>query len=451
MKRVLYLFYKIKIWLLSKYYVLFPRKGTYKGLYRYRDVFGVKKYIFIRNKIFSNARKAIQKKEKKTIRIIMSFCSEWCATDIYNYFHEKEIDIGVVLSPYFNGPDEKVREEYIRSREFCEAKGFQYIDLYNTENWKFIGKDIREVQGDVVIYVKPWMAFYPDEVSLYNMPLSSVTCYIPYGFLLMKKEPIQFNQLAHNMFTYIYCESESYLEMYEKYCDIGSSHVEFSGYAKMDPFAEDKAVSDREIWKGLADDSHKTKIIYSPHWNFQDGFATFMDNGLQILEYAETHPDTTSWIYKPHPHLEVELVCHQKYMSGKEYQEYVDRWKNLSNAEVYIEGDYTDIFKTSDCMINDSLSFIAEYMYTHKPMLLLQGKNIGYNQFGRECVANVYKCDGKDIEGIARFIENVRLGKDDMRESRERFFDEKLNYYEKRGQLASEYIGSRISDIIGAQ
>jgi len=451
MKKVLYLLYKVKIWILSQYYVLFPGKGTYKGLYRYKDVFGGKKYILIRNKIFSNVRKAIQKKEKKTIRIVMSFCSEWCATDIYHYFNERKIDVAVVLSPYFNGPDEKVREEYIRSREFCEAKGLRYLDVYDTTDWKFIGKDVHEVQGDVVIYVKPWMAFYPELMSLYNMPLSSITCYIPYGFLLMKKEQTQFNQLAHNMFTYIYCESESYLEMYEKYCDIGSSHVEFSGYSKMDPFVENKAVSDKDIWKGLADDSRKTRIIYSPHWNFQDGFATFMDNGLQILEYAETHPDTTSWIYKPHPHLEVELVCHQKYMSKKEYQEYVDRWKSLPNAKVYIEGDYTDIFKTSDCMINDSLSFIAEYMYAHKPMLLLQRQNIGYNQFGMECVANVYKCDGKDIEGIIRFIENVRLGKDDMRESREQFFDEKLNYYGRRGQLASEYIGSRISDIIGAQ
>lgn len=448
MKKVLYLLYKIKIWILSNYYILYPQKGTYKGLYRYKDVFGEAKYIRIRNRIFGRAEKKIHRKKNKSIRIMMAFCGEWCATEIYRYFDEEGMDIAVVLTPYFNSGQENLKKEYIRNREFCEARGFRYIDAFDTETWEFKG-DIRDVQGDVVIYVKPWMAHYAEQTSLYNMPLSSITCYIPYGFLLMKKEQTQFNQRAHNMFTYIYCESESYLEMYDKFCDIGSSHVEFSGYSKMDSFVQDKVVSDKDIWKGLSDDSKKTRIIYSPHWNFGDGFATFMDNGLQILSYAERHPDTTSWIYKPHPHLEVELVHNQKYMSEKEYQEYVERWKCLPNARVCVEGDYTDIFRTSDCMINDSLSFIAEYMYTHKPMLLLQNQNIGYNQFGRECVENVYKCSGKDIEGIVRFIEDVGLGKDDMRETRERFFDEKLNYYSKRGQLASKYIVSRISDMIG--
>lgn len=447
MKKVLYFLYKIKIWILSNYYILCPQKGTYKGLYRYKDVFGEAKYIRIRNRIFGRAEKKINRKKNKSIRIMMAFCGEWCATEIYNYFDEKGMDIAVVLTPYFNSGQENLKKEYIRNREFCEARGFRYIDAFDTETWEFKG-DIRNVQGDVVVYVKPWMAHYAEQTSLYNMPLSSISCYIPYGFMLSKGETFQFNQRCHNMFTHIYCESEIHRQMYKEYCDIGNSHVEFSGYPKMDPFVVDKATSDKDIWKGLSDHSQKTKIIYSPHWNFQDGYATFMDNGLAILQYAEAHSDTTSWIYKPHPHLEGELIS-RGYMSASEYQDYVDRWRNLPNGKVYLSGDYTDLFRSSDCIINDSISFIAEYMYTHKPMLLLQNESVEYNSFGQKSIENVYTCRGSDIECIVKFIENVRCGNDKMKLKREQFFDTNLNYFSIRGRLAHEYIILRLSHIIG--
>lgn len=447
MQKVLYILYKVKIWMLSRWYFLFPSKGTYKGLHRYKDVFGAEKYIHIRNKIFNRAEKGIHKKKNKTIRIIMAYCSEWCATEIYNYFNEKGVDIAVVLSPFFQGAEENIRKEYVRNREFCESRGFRYIDAFDMGDWK-LRVDIRDIQGDVVIYIKPWVSQYAKQASLYNMPLSSVSCYIPYGFMQVKGEQYQFNQPCHSMFTRIYCESEIHRQMYKEFCDIGNSHVEFSGHPKMDPFVQEKDIDDKEIWKGVAENAQMTKIIYSPHWRLSDGYATFMDNALSILGYAETHTDTTSWIYKPHPHLEMEVVS-KGYMSAQEYQDYVSRWEKLPNARVYLQGDYTDIFKTSDCIINDSLSFIAEYMYAHKPMLLLQNKNEGFNFFGQQAAENVYTCKGNDMDSVVRFIENVRIGKDDMKTAREEFFNTNLNYYLIKGQLASNYIFSRISDILG--
>lgn len=447
MQKVMFALYKIKIWLLSQYYMLCPSKGTYKGLYRYKDVFGKCRYISVREKIFHKVENEIRRKKNKSVRIIMAFCGEWCETEIYNYFYRRGIDIAVVLSPYFNGKEENVRKEYIRNREFCKEKGFRYIDAFDMTDLSFKG-DLRDIKGDILIYVKPWMTHYAKETSLYNMPLSSISCYIPYGIMQVKGEQFQFNQKCHHMFTHIFCESEIHRQMYDMFCDIGNSHVEFSGQPKMDPLVIDKKIDDRTIWKGVEDNSQVVKIIYSPHWWFSDGYATFMDNGISVLEYAESHTDSTSWIYKPHPHLEVEVVS-RGYMSTEEYQDYVRRWENLPNAKVYLAGEYTDIFKTSDCIINDSISFIAEYMYTHKPMLLFQNENAGFNLFGEQTVKNVYTCRGDDMDSVENFIENVRNGNDDMKESRERFFNTNLNYYHVRGQLASEYIIERLTGILG--
>lgn len=446
-QRILYMLYMIKVKLLYWYCYMFPDKGTYKDILCYKKVFGASKYVKARNKIFHKAKQNIQKKDKKSIRILMIDCCGWCTQGIYNYFSNKDIDIAVIIAPFFHGTEESIKKAYNACREFCVSKQLRFFEIYDSTDWTFISNNWKDARGDVLIYTNPWMGSYPKEIKINNIPLSSITCYIPYGFMLMKGESHQFNQGSHNMFTYIYCESETHIKMFDQYCDIGSSHVEFSGHPKMDYYMDVKYISEKSIWNGLDQNTEKVKIIYSPHWNFDAGYATFLDNGLKILEYAESHQETTSWVYKPHPLLEQELIV-KEYMSAEEYLAYIKRWEKLPNAKVYLSGDYGNIFTTSDCIINDSISFIAEYMYTHKPMLLLQNNNVQYNVFGKECVKNVYRCKGNDIEGIIQFIEDVYCGKDEMKESREKFFNENLNYLRKNNQLASDYIVSKISDII---
>lgn len=451
MVKVIYFLYKIKIWILSHSFLLYPTRGKYADLYCYKNVFGTKKYVQMRNKIFSKSEVNIRKKNHKSVRIVMEDCSEWCTTDIYNYFDRKGVDIAVVLVPFFHGTEESIRKAYRLCREFCETKKFRYIEAYNPSDWKLVKESAQSVYGDVMIYTNPWMGSYPEEIKVNNIPLSIITCYIPYGFMLMKAEQHQFNQISHNMFTHIYCESAMHYQMFEEYCDIGKSHVEFSGHPKMDCYIERHKTYEERSYDAINTNQQNVrpiKIIYSPHWNFTGGYATFIHNGLQILQYAETHTDTTLWVYKPHPLLEKELIT-QGLMSAEEYGAYVERWERLPNAKVYLSGDYQEIFMSSDCMINDSISFIAEYMYAHKPMLLLHNDETNYNSFGMECINHVYKCNGNDLNSIFQFIENIRYGKDYMKETRERFFSMHLDYYHTKGLLASEYIISRISGILG--
>lgn len=446
MQKILLLLYKIKVWILTYFYVFYPNMGTYNKLYRYKNIFSVNNYIKIRNRIFSKSEKNIQKKEHKSIRIIMVDCSEWATTEIYDYFHNKGLDVAVVLAPFFHGTSESIKKAYSLCRDFCKSRRIQYLDLYDTESWT-LRPAHHEIYGDIMIYTNPWMGTYPEELKVKNISLSCITCYIPYGFMLLKHEHNQFNQLSHNMFTHIYCETKIHWQMYDKYCDIGNSHVEYAGYPKLDWYLTDKTIDDKAIWKGLSEDFHKIKIIYSPHWILNET-GTFMDNGLQILRFAEEHAQTTSWIYKPHPLLEKEVIV-QGYMTAQEYQEYVESWNRLPNARVYLLGDYGDIFLSSDCIINDSVSFIAEYMYTHKPMLLLSNGVARYNDFGEECNKHVYICDSKNFQGIQKFIENIIAGKDEMKPDREQFFSEYLDYYGYHNKNASEYVISRISKILG--
>ena len=72
------------------------------------------------------------------------------------------------------------------------------------------------------------------------------------------------------------------------------------------------------------------------------------------------------------------------------------------------EGDYNDLFLTSDAMIHDSMSFIAEYLYVMKPSLFLMNDpdiENRLNDFGRMAVRQHYHAYNE--QDISDFIENV--------------------------------------------
>ena len=126
----------------------------------------------------------------------------------------------------------------------------------------------------------------------------------------------------------------------------------------------------------------------------------------------------------------------------EEYDDYINSWNSLVNAEAVFDGNYIDIFKQSDAMITDSVSFLAEYQFTGKPLLLLESGKQLYNDFGNELLKILYRCKHDDSKAIEAFIDKVLDDKDSMKNIRKEFFDEHLNYYAKSGKLANDNIYS---------
>ena len=91
---------------------------------------------------------------------------------------------------------------------------------------------------------------------------------------------------------------------------------------------------------------------------------------------------------------------------------YFKKWNN-KNSEHYSNYNYYKIFFSSDGLITDCGSFLMEYLFTGKPVLVLEnGKNPGWNELGRK-VYNVYY-KAYNNEDILRFIKNVIIKKKDI-------------------------------------
>ena len=133
------------------------------------------------------------------------------------------------------------------------------------------------------------------------------------------------------------------------------------------------------------------------------------------------------------------------------FEEYMQKWNDLPNAQVYTGAYYQNIFATSDGLIHDSGSFIVEYQYFDKPMIYLTREGTKFNELGNEIFKVSYLVDGKDFDAIAAMIQRVIVeGKDDKAAARKKVFDKYLNYPKATGMLASGFIYQSVANELRA-
>lgn len=159
---------------------------------------------------------------------------------------------------------------------------------------------------------------------------------------------------------------------------------------------------------------------------------------MYFLELAEKYQDQTVWVFKPHPQLKYKAVREGLFKHIGEWGAYLEKWRKLKNAYVVEEGMYHNLFMNSDAMILDSISFFAEYLYVHKPLLALRKEGQYFNEFGNKLMKVHYHAQGTDKKSIENFIVDVVLNENDvMKSAREDFFSANLDYVNMLGHNAA--------------
>ena len=230
------------------------------------------------------------------------------------------------------------------------------------------------------------------------------------------------------------------------------------GYIKMDYFYDEHSYTEKDIrnmW-GIPENRDANgykKVIIAPHFSVGDtnvlSFSTFDKNMYFYIYLAKKYKDSISFVFKPHPNLRNGLVKHGYMKSIDEYEAYLDEFRRLPNARVQEEGSYLELFDTSDAMIDDSISFVGEYLYTGKPMLFLERPEQRFNELGKKIIDAHYKVKGTDYYGIDTFLEDVVLAGNDTRKAiRQRVYEEELDYAGINGIKASDYIYNDIANAL---
>lgn len=383
--------------------------------------------------------KNLSKKENIKIGFVLYTSSMWSCDKLFKMLQQnKRYELYIIICEINDGTEESRKKNYNATLEYFKQNGYPVIGL----NEK---KEKASKEMDVIFYLTPF-SILPNEMNIQNLPLRILTIHIPYSFMVAEREE-KFDLLMYQLTWKFFVDTLIYKKLMKEKCLTGDDNVIFCGYTRMDEFIQDddKTINEK-LWKIPKNNGERVyKIIYAPHhsvFNEEAGFSTFDQNYLFIYNLAKKYKNNTSWIIKPHPLLRGRIVNSGFFKDVSEYDNYLNMWNELPNAKVVTDGTYFDIFKTSDTMILDSVSFLAEYQYVHKPLLLLTRETQHFNSFGEKLKEILYCTEGDNFDNIEKYLKEVIIEeKDSMKDKRMNFFDKYLNYYDYNNQqLSSEYI-----------
>ena len=323
---------------------------------------------------------------------------------------DARFEVRLIIAPFKFYSEELSRSSVARLRAYFEAKGIDYTDITQTS-----GMDpefLKDFHPDLLFYPQQYSHMLDDSVD-FSAFRNRLVCFYPYGlstFDTAWQSALRMTNTAWKLFF----PSVAHKINAQKWLYGKGDNIVVVGDPDYDRFM---ASSDDSVWK--KQDRRKKRIIWAPHFTISSGGKFSRDSFLWLhsimLDLAKKHSDEIQIAFKPHPHLLGALYSHPDW--GKQRADsYYETWANLPNGQLE-DGDFIDLFNTSDALIHDCGSFTAEYLYTAKPVMFVSTHietELGQlSDFGKMALNAHYH--GSSESDVASFIENVVLGGSDTK------------------------------------
>ncbi|MBR2519397.1 MAG: hypothetical protein IKE46_06400 [Selenomonadaceae bacterium] len=409
--------------------------------YFYKLSYAIDKNTFncLMEEIFRATLAKLKRKDKIKIAFVTDHAATWCGDDLYNLFaRNPRFETTIFLCHSVESTPDDARHDF----EQFKFRGLNVIGVFDLNE--------ETPPQDMVIFLRPYLFTLSKSFQSDAMTPQTLWAYIHYGSETTTI-PSYHNLVIFRLAWKSFFDSELTRKLFDERCKIGMPRAYASGLPKMDFFFN---MPEKFSFPWKMTRPNAKKIIWAPHWSITEAFTdygmaygTFHQNFKFMYEFAKVHPEI-SWVVKPHPKLSESAVGSGFFSSVKAFENYLQAWNDLPNAQVFTGGYYQEIFATSDGLIHDSLSFIAEYQFTHKPMIYLTREDsTEFTELGEKILDVSYRVNGKDFEGIAALVQKVIIeGNDPLKEARQKVFDELLDYRRINGMSASEYIFHSIAD-----
>ena len=376
--------------------------------------------FYLINKTSKRHRKALEivrKKEILKVAFFLNHESVWKYDVLYDLMlQHPRFEPKIFVCAVVNFGVENMLFEMDKAFEAFKKKGYNVIKTYDKETGEYL--DIKSsFSPDIVFFTNPYKDLQ-DYRYYINQFTKTLTCYVPYSIPTVNYD-FTYNLDFHNLVWKIFSETEIHQKMASKEQRNKGVNRIVTGYPGFDPLLINK--NPKEVWKNI--NPALKKIIWTPHhlMNELSKVSNFLEYYDFFLELAINYKDKLQIAFNPHPLLRVKLENDPNW--GKEKTDaYYNKWVNLENGQ-FGNGYYIDLFLTSDALIHDSGSFMAEYLITGKPLLyMIRNESvIDYlNVFGKKTLGVHYQ--SRNQKQVIDFIENVVLQENDsMKEERNAF------------------------------
>lgn len=343
-------------------------------------------YLNLLNKM----KEKVKNKEKIKVVFYVISSPRWSFKSLFREFEKSPYFEPIILLSKLNVTRRITAEEaekILRQNiEFYSKLNIKFELAYDLEQKKYLPLD--KFQPDIIFYQQPWS--HNDSHNIFQSSAFSLACYVPYCFYMLESDYNYMDSFHAHLWRY-FTENDIYTRQYEK--KFRAKNCITTGNTKLDNYK-------------LIDSDIKTKnaktVIYAPHHMFKTGHlvGTFEQTGKFILNLAKKHKEI-HWIFKPHVSFFPALV-NDGIMSREEAENYRREWENLENATVSSNDCYYyELFMESDALITDSISFLAEYLPSKNPVIMLKSKKQreNFSELGKLITKHYYKTyNNKELE-----------------------------------------------------
>lgn len=319
----------------------------------------------------------------------------------------------------------------------CEYwKDYNCIKGYDDETKKWF--DIKSLKPDYVFYQQPYNVMRCDSYKSEAVSKYAKICYVSYFATmnindeLIECTPMDFLGDLSFYFTQNDIDHEFMKARIE---DAGKGHSQtlLTGFPRYDDMEQYNDCDD-DIWNLKKNEAFR--VIWTPRWTTNEGNCHFFDYKDKVIQYCDNNKDI-DFIFRPHPQSFIEWNTTGE-LTVEQAQGYKAEYEMRNNMKIDYSKEYISTFASSDCMITDPSSVIAEYFLTGKPIIYCDS-DYPVDGFTKEITEGFYHV--KSWEEVINVIERLKNGEDPLYEKRQELI--KKAFYIGFGSA-----GKKIADII---
>ncbi len=395
----------------------------------------------------------IQKGKKLRVIFLLDSISKFSFNSVYLAMKNSSIfEPIIVLCSIYEKQfyDNHIWNKFQKEFEILKNSDYEAYSLYD-ENRNYIPLD--DFKPDILFITAPYFEYYNSAMHFSNIYLNVKypVCYINYGWIISNNYDYYYNNRRINSCWKNFVFSRTDYTEYTQYSQDCGINAVLSGYPKLDVY--EKPIEECKIPQKI--DNGNPIVIYAPHWsvvsaNLPSDLGTFDLYYKYFLNLLDRYPNI-NFVFKPHPSLPTVLNANG-IMSHKEFENYINKWESHPNGYYEMGGEYIDLFRKSSLLIQDSESFIAEYlpsgnpcMYLVKPSREQETYMDGFSLSARKILNTYYLCYNQ--EEIEKYFNMIMFDKNDpMKEERQKVKDEIFINIGSAGQKIVDYLEELLKD-----
>lgn len=283
---------------------------------------------------------------------------------------------------------------------------------YETKEWF----DLRLLKADYICFQQPYNVCRTVAEKSWAVRKYAKIFYVHYasnfigsGILKDSNPPDFINDVA-----LYFNQSKSDYDLINTYLkNLGNSFTKtfLTGFPRYDNLNCLKYV-ESDIWNFPKSDK-KFRIVWTPRWCTNEGNCNFFEYKDLLLSYCKINKDI-DFVFRPHPQAFLNWSSTGELPDSKA-KEYRLEYQRTENAKVDESCEYLSTFYSSDCLITDISSIVAEYFLTGKPIIYCHKKDC-FNDFSKKLSEGFYWVN--NWNELKKTLEMLKKGEDPLKEIR---------------------------------